>query len=68
MSAIQLGTAAGVWLQWRGARWVGVAIAALNAIAQLMFMPAYPLWALCLFTLDVLVIYGLIAHGARSRA
>jgi hypothetical protein len=29
-------------------------------------MPAYPFWALCLFTLDILVIYGLIAHGART--
>lgn len=29
-------------------------------------IPAYPLWSLALFTLDILVIYGLIAHGAPS--
>jgi|tagenome__1003787_1003787.scaffolds.fasta_scaffold20878971_3 hypothetical protein len=67
MAVIQLATAAGVWLRWKGVRWVGVAIAALNAIAQLMIMPAYPFWSLCLFALDVLVIYGLIAHGRRAQ-
>jgi hypothetical protein len=68
ISAVQLVTAFGVWAQWTGVRWVGVAIAALNAIVQLTFMPAYPLWSLCLFTLDILVIYGLVAHGARRSA
>jgi hypothetical protein len=61
-------TAFGVWARWTGVRWVGVAIAALNAILQMISMPAYPFWSLCLIALDVLVIYGLIAHGSRSRA
>jgi hypothetical protein len=60
-------TATGVFLRWKGIRWVGVAIAGLNSIAQLLFMPAYPLWALSLFTLDVLVMYGLIAYGGRQE-
>jgi hypothetical protein len=55
----------GVWMQVKSIRWFGVAIAALNAIVQLVFIPAYPFWSLTLFTLDILVIYGLIAHGAR---
>jgi hypothetical protein len=61
-------TAFGVWARWTGVRWVGVAIAVLNAILQMIVMPAYPFWSLCLIALDVLVIYGLIAHGSRSRA
>jgi hypothetical protein len=61
-------TAFGVWARWTGVRWVGVAIAVLNAIVQMMVMPAYPFWSLCLLALDVLVIYSLIAHGSRSRA
>src|SRR5690242_20031368 len=65
IALVQAVTAFGVMAQWTAVRWVGVAIAALNAIAQLLIMPAYPLWAICLFALDVLVIYGLIAHGAR---
>jgi hypothetical protein len=61
----QIAVAAGVWAQWTGVRWVGVAVASLNAIAQMLMMPAYPFWALALLGLDILVIYGLIAHGAR---
>ena len=40
----------------------------MNAIIQLLFIPAYPFWSLALFTLDILVIYGLIAHGKRVEA
>jgi hypothetical protein len=58
----------GVWARVGGVRWVGVGIASLNAIMQLLFIPAYPFWSLCLFTLDILVIYGLIAHGKRVGA
>jgi hypothetical protein len=61
-------TALGVWARWIGVRWVGVAIAVLNAMIQMIAMPAYPFWSLCLIALDVLVIYGLIAYGSRSRA
>lgn len=63
VGALQGVAAAGVFLRWPAIRWMGVTIAALNAIIQLLFMPAYPLWALSLFTLDILVMYGLIAHG-----
>jgi hypothetical protein len=50
------------------ARWFGIAVAALNAIAQLMFAQSYPFWAITLFTMDVLVIYALAAHaGKRLR-
>ena len=45
------------------ARWAGIGFAIANALAQMLFMPAYPLWALCIFSLDLLVIYGLIVHG-----
>ncbi len=67
IAAVQLVTGIGVWFQWTGVRWIGVAIAGLNAIAQLLAMPAYPLWSLCLFMIDVLVIYGLVVHGARTE-
>jgi hypothetical protein len=56
----------GVWARTPGVRWFGVAVAAANGIAQLLFIPAYPFWSLALFTLDILVIYGLVAHGSKS--
>jgi hypothetical protein len=66
MSFVQGAVALGVWLGFSGARWLGVGIAAVNAIVQLVFIPAAPLWSLSLFTLDMLVIYGLAVHGARE--
>jgi hypothetical protein len=67
IAAVQGLAGIGVWLQVKGVRWVGVAIAATNAVVQLVFMPAYPFWSLTLFTLDILVIYGLVAYGSRTR-
>lgn len=67
VAVVQLVTSAGVFLRWSGVRWVGVAIAGVNSIAQLIVLPAYPLWALCLFALDILVMYGLISYGGPRR-
>jgi hypothetical protein len=49
------------------ARSAGIVIVSLNAMAQLLFMPSYPFWALSAFTLDVLVLFGLAAHGRRPK-
>jgi hypothetical protein len=46
-------------------RWFGVAVAGVNAIGQLMFLPAYPLWALAMFSVDMLIIYGLAVYGGK---
>lgn len=45
------------------ARWFGIATASVNAIGQLMFIPAYPWWGMAMFAVDVLIIYGLAAYG-----
>jgi hypothetical protein len=42
---------------------VGVVFAALNAIGQLLFMPAYPFWSLSILVLDLIVIWALTMHG-----
>lgn len=50
------------------ARWFGITVAGINAIGQLMFIPAYPVWGLLMFAVDILVIYGLAAYaGKRLR-
>jgi hypothetical protein len=67
IGALQATAAVGIWAREQWARWTGVAMASISAIAQLLFIPAYPLLALAVFALDVLVIYGLIAHGSRQR-
>jgi hypothetical protein len=55
----------GVFVKNQFARWTGVVVLSLNAIAQLLMIPAYPFWSLSIFTLDILAIYGLVAYGSR---
>jgi hypothetical protein len=49
-------------------RTLGVIAALLSAIVNFAFIPAYPVWSLIIITVDVLVIYALIAHGGELRA
>ena len=49
------------------ARIVGVIVAGISLITNFLFIPAYPLWALTVITLDVLVIWALTAHGKEMR-
>ena len=49
-------------------RWFGIVAAGLNAIGQLMFVSAYPFWALAMFAVDVLIIYGLAVYGSIARS
>ena len=44
-------------LEW--ARWLAVFLAGVNAIAQVGFITAYPLWTVLVVALDVIVIYQL---------
>jgi hypothetical protein len=62
---VQVLVALGVWARIQIARWLGVLIASINAIVMLLFLPAYPFLALALFSLDLLVVFGLIAYGGR---
>jgi hypothetical protein len=65
VGVIEWGVGVGVFAKSQFSRWSGVAILALNAIVQLMMMPAYPFWSLSIFALDILAIYGLVAYGGR---
>jgi hypothetical protein len=48
------------------AKWFAIAVAGLNAVGQLMFIPAYPFWALAMFTLDIFIIYGVAVYGGAK--
>jgi putative flippase GtrA len=65
---VQVLAALGIWARNQFARWLGVGFAGLNAAAQLLMMPAFPLWSLALFGVDLLIIYGLVAYGSREAA
>jgi hypothetical protein len=49
-------------------RWVGILSASLGAIGALLSIPGYPFWSLCVFFIDVLVIYGLTAYGGQRHS
>lgn len=48
------------------ARWFAIAVAGLNAIAQIGFISAFPLWTVLIIALDVLVIFALAARWEES--
>jgi hypothetical protein len=49
-------------------RWVGILSAGLGAIGALLSIPGYPFWSLCVFLIDVLVIYGLAVYGGQRHS
>jgi len=65
LGSVQVLVALGIWARNGFSRWMGVLFASLNAFVQLLMMPAFPLWSLALFTVDLLIIYGLITYGGR---
>jgi hypothetical protein len=65
LGALQVLVAVGVFVKNQLARWLGVLVLSLNALAQLLMMPAYPFWSLSLFAVDVLAVFGLVAYGKR---
>lgn len=48
-------------------RWLGIFVVSINSIAALMSIPAYPFWSLCLFGINILIIYGLAAYGGQHK-
>ena len=56
---------------FKGAVWarvVGIAAAALSAVLNFMWLPYYPVWALIIIALDVMVIWALSVHGRDYAA
>ena len=67
VAILQLFAAAAVLLGNQLARWFGVAVLGLNAIAMMFFIPAYPFWALVILAADVVALWGLCAYGSRAN-
>src|SRR4051794_36422795 len=63
--AAQMLAGFGVWARNTFATWLGIAFACFNAIGMLLMLPAYPLLAISLFAVDVLIVYGLAVHGGH---
>jgi hypothetical protein len=48
------------------ARVVGIGLAVLSMIANFMFLPYYPFWALAIIALDVFVIWALCSYDREA--
>jgi hypothetical protein len=68
LGAIQLLAALSIWAGNQFGRWFGIVFASLSAIAALLSLPAYPFWSLAIFSLDILIVYGLVAYGGQHRS
>jgi hypothetical protein len=54
------------WAVFSGRTWgriVGIILAALSAVANFLFIPYYPFWAILIIVLAVFVIWALAVHG-----
>ena len=68
LGILELAAGAGLLSGSTWARWFAIFASAVNSIGQLMYMPSYPFWAILMFTLDILIIFGLVAYGKSAKA
>jgi hypothetical protein len=68
LGVAQLFAAFAIWRGTAWGRWFGVACATVNAVLQMLWIPAYPVLAITLLAIDIAVIYGLLAYGGRRKA
>ena len=52
----------GLLLGWGWARWVGILLVGINALAQFGGISSFPLWSLLMIALSVVVIYQLCVN------
>jgi hypothetical protein len=44
---------------------LGIFMASFNLVAQMFFLPAFPIWSIIIMVVDALVIYGLTVYGSE---
>ena len=67
IGAVQLLAAFSLWGGGLFGRIVGIAAASLSAIVALLSIPAYPLWSLAIFALDIVIIHQIATRGTEGR-
>jgi hypothetical protein len=65
LGVAQLLVGFGIFAKNQFARWVGVGVLAMNAVAQMLFLPGAPFLAVSILAMDILAIYGLAAYGGK---
>jgi hypothetical protein len=64
LGVLMIAAGVGLFAMQTWARVVAVVFATVNALAQVVFITAFPLWSILIIALDVAVIYNLtVKHG-----
>lgn len=63
IGGLQVLAGLGVWRGSQVARWAGVALCGLGALAQMFYLPVYPVWSLIILAAEALAIWGLCAYA-----
>ncbi len=56
-----------LFAQAKWARWVGIFMAGLSAVANFFFLPYYPIWSIVVIAIDVFVIWSLATVISHDR-
>jgi hypothetical protein len=67
LGVLQLIAAIAILSGSQAARWFAVVVIGLNAIGQMLFIPAYPFWSLLIIAVDIVALWGLCAYGSREN-
>ncbi|MFE0426528.1 hypothetical protein [Streptomyces sp. NPDC058953] len=60
-------TGYGVLKNMEWARWLGIFLASVSLIAQFLFLPYLPVWALIMIAIDVFIIWALAVYRPEDR-
>jgi hypothetical protein len=67
LGVLLLFAAFSIWSGGLYGRIVGIVAAGLSAIAALLSIPAYPLWSLAIFAIDIVIIHQIATRGTEGR-
>ena len=67
IGVIQFFAAFSLWSGGTYGRVVAIFAASLSAIGALLSIPAYPLWSLAVFAIDIIIIHQVASYGGGDR-
>lgn len=68
IGGIMIVTAIALFMMQPWARWAAIGFVGLNAIINIVYFPAYPLWSFLMIVLDVVIIYQLATSWTVEAA
>ncbi len=68
LGVVQVLVAMAIFVGRHWAAYVGIAVACLNAIGQLMLIGVYPWWSVIAIVIDVVIVYTLVMYGFPEQA